>query len=176
MSLAIPVALAVLATIDSAFVGYRVAAGRNALIRKQRYYRTAMLRGAVWGQAAIGVALVIIALLIAIVRDRDQLIIDLEKSGRAMLLVYVPYAAIIAIGFGLRLIRSVDIRCLTSTLIFGPLVLLRPPVALAGALAAVAASPRSENVAVICIVLTMMLGLEPLLNRTADGAVARVLR
>jgi hypothetical protein len=82
-----------------------------------------------------------------------------------MLAVYLPYAAVIAIGFAFRLIPSVDIRCLTSTLIFGPLVLIRPIVAIAGGIAAVGVAPRSEVAVLACSILIMMLGLEPLLDR-----------
>ena len=52
-----------LATLDSAFVGYREAAGRSALIRKGAYYARAMLRGALWGQAAVALAFALLALL-----------------------------------------------------------------------------------------------------------------
>src|ERR1044072_1308654 len=52
-----------LATRDSAFVGYREAAGRSALIRKGAYYARAMLRGALWGQAAVALACVLLAAL-----------------------------------------------------------------------------------------------------------------
>jgi hypothetical protein len=168
MTLVIPLALAFLATVDTACVGYRVSAGRNALIRKQRYYRRAMLRGALLGQVAIGIALAVIGVVAATATDGRQLEADLATAGGAMLRVYVPYAAVIAIGFAFRLVRSVDVRCLTSTLIFGPLVLVRPLVAVAGGVAAVVAAPRPSIALLAGIVLAMMLSLEPVLNWFAD--------
>ena len=165
MTFTILLTLWLLATVDSACVGYRVAAGRNALIHKQQYYRRAMLRAAWFGQAAVAAALAMIAVLIVMAADGPKLIADLEKGGRAMLMIYLPYAAMIAMGFAFRLIPSVDIRCLTSTLIFGPLVLIRPVVAILGGVAAVVAAPRPEVAVLACAILVMMLALEPLLNR-----------
>lgn len=165
MSFAILAALWFLATVDAACIGYRTAAGRNALIRKRDYYRQAMLRGAWWGQSAVGLALVILVVMIFSAPQRPRLIADLERAGLAMLAIYVPYAVVIAVGLAFRLIPSVDIRCLTSTLIFGPLVLIRPVVAIAGGIAAVVVAPRSEVAILACSILIMMLGLEPLLDR-----------
>lgn len=174
MSLAILITLWFLATVDSACVGYRAAAGRNALIRKRSYYRQAMLQAALFGQAAVGTALVIIAVLISFTADRARLVGDLEKAGMAMLKTYVPYSAVIATGFAFRLAPSVDIRCLTSTLIFGPLVLIRPVVAMLGGIAAVMVAPRLEVAILVSVILTMMLGLEPLLSRLrGKGTVLR---
>ena len=45
-----------LATVESAFIGYRDAAGRSALIDKRHYYRRALLRGALMGQIAVAIA------------------------------------------------------------------------------------------------------------------------
>jgi hypothetical protein len=173
MMLVVPLALAFLATVDTACVGYRVAAGRNALIRKQRYYRRAMLRGALIGQVAIGIALAVLGVLVAGASDARQLVADLATAGFAMLRVYAPYAALIAIGLAFRLLRSVDVRCLTSTLIFGPLVLVRPLVAVAGGVAAVVAAPRPAIAVLVGLVLAMMLGLEPVLNWSAGQAERR---
>ena len=164
MTAAILVMLWFLATVDSAFIGYRAAAGRNALIRKREYYRRAMLRGALTGQIAIAVALVIIVAIIIPASDQPHLIADLQNGGVGMLKVYLPYAAVIAIGFAFRSIPSVDIRCLTSTLIFGPLVLIRPVVAVLGGIVAVAAAPRQEVAILASAILIMMLGIELLLD------------
>lgn len=49
----------VLATVDSAFIGYRDAAGRSALIEKRDYYRHALIRGALVGQIAVAMVGVI---------------------------------------------------------------------------------------------------------------------
>ena len=60
----IPLLLWFLATVDAAFIGYREAAGRNALIDKRAYYRNAMLRGAALGQIAVLLAGSLISLVV----------------------------------------------------------------------------------------------------------------
>ncbi|MBC7932397.1 MAG: oxidoreductase, partial [Rubrivivax sp.] len=124
--------LYLLATMDAAFIGYREAAGRNALIRKSAYYRRALLRGALWGQLAVLVAGVAIAAFYFAADDRAAFASALLEAGRRMLLVYVPYAAIVVAAFAVRLLPSVDLRSLTSVLIFGPFLLARPAVVVAG--------------------------------------------
>src|SRR6185295_2299676 len=90
-----------LATVDAAFTGYREAAGRNALINKRRYYREAMIRGALFGQLAVLVAAVVILIMLVVASDRRLLINDLERVGSRMLLVYLPYAGIILVAFAI---------------------------------------------------------------------------
>lgn len=154
-----------LATLDAAFAGYRAAAGRNALINKRRYYLRAMIRGAIFGQLAVLMAAIVISISLAMTHDRHALLHDYDLAGRRMLLVYVPYAVIILLAFVVRSIPSVDIRSITSTLVFGPFTLIRPAVAIAGLVYGVGAAPRIETVVVGAMVLIMMLSLERTLNR-----------
>ncbi|MDT5270113.1 MAG: hypothetical protein QOH49_2299 [Acidobacteriota bacterium] len=81
-----------------------------------------------------------------------------------MLLVYLPYAIIIVVAFGLRLIPSVDLRSITSLLIFGPFIFIRPFIAVAGLAWAVIAVPRVEILLLGLLVLLLMLSLEPFLG------------
>jgi hypothetical protein len=156
--------LYLLATIDAACCGYRDAAARSALIRKKAYYRRALVRGAIYGQAAIGLAGALMLVFIWFSSERALLINDLNEAGRRMLFVYLPYAVIVLAAFCLRLIPSVDLRSMTSMLIFGPFIFIRPLVAVAGVAWAVIAVPRAE-VAVLCLlVLLLMLSLEPFLG------------
>ncbi|HYW73810.1 MAG TPA: hypothetical protein VE961_22500 [Pyrinomonadaceae bacterium] len=160
----IALGLWLLATLDSAFAGYRAAAGRNALIDKQRYYLRAVIFGAIAGQLAVALAAAIIVISLAPAPDRRGLLGDYNLAGGWMLLVYLPYTAAILFAFGLRLIPSVDIRSITSTLVFGPFTLVRPVVAIAGLVCGVLAAPRLATVVVGLIVLTMMLSLERVLG------------
>jgi len=153
-----------LATLDAAFAGYRAAAGRNALIRKRRYYRWAMIKGALLGQVAVALAAVIVLISLAQTSDRPALLRDYNLAGMRMLFIYVPYAAVILLAFLIRLIPSVDIRSITSTVVFGPFTLIRPVVAVAGLVYGVLAAPRIETAVLGVIVLMMMLGLEVALN------------
>jgi hypothetical protein len=153
-----------LATLDAGFTGYREAAGRSGLIDKRRYYLVAMLRGALFGQIAIAVAAGIILVMLSMAPHAQTLLSDFERAGSRMLVIYVPYAAIILIAFIFRLIPSVDIRSITSTLIFGPFTLIRPLVAVAGLVYGILAAPRVAVVALGVIVLAMMLSFEKALG------------
>ena len=149
-----------LATLDSAFIGYREAAGRNALIEKRAYYRHALIRGALFGQLAVLIVGVIVAIALASSDNARELFGKMESIGARMLLVYIPYALIILIALSIRALPSVDIRSITSTLIFGPFTFIRPLVVLAGAVWGVLAAPALITMALIVLIVCLMLGLE----------------
>lgn len=154
-----------LATLDSAFVGFREAAGRSALIRKAMYYQWAMLRGALFGQAAIAIAATVIVLTLLVTPDRRELYRDYLKAGDRLLDVYIPYAIVILLAFAVRLHPAVDVRSLLSVLIFGPLTLLRPVVAVAGLFWAFLHATRWQVFLVGVVVLYLMLSMERFLER-----------
>jgi hypothetical protein len=160
----IAVLLWLLATVDSAFIGYREAAGRNALIDKRAYYRHALIRGALFGQLAVLIVGVITVIVLVSIRDAGFLFSDLELVGARMLMVYVPYALILLITFCVRAIPSVDIRSITSVLIFGPFTFIRPLVVLAGAVWGVMAAPGAITIALAVLIVTLMLGLGSVLS------------
>ena len=160
-----PVLLALLAAVDSAFCGCRAAAGRSALIDKRAHYARALLCGALWGLAAVGLAGLAIGLALLLSRDADALLADLLRVGRRMLSVYVPYALVLGFAFAARALPSVDVRSLTSTLVFGPLTLLRVPVVVAGIGWGTLAAARPAVLLLAAFVLTLMLGMEPALGR-----------
>jgi len=149
-----------LATVDSAFIGYREAAGRNALIQKRAYFRHALIRGALFGQLAVLIVGVITAIALATTSDPWALFSNFETVGARMLTVYVPYAIILLITFCIRAVPSVDIRSITSVLIFGPFTFIRPLVVLAGAVWGVVAAPGAITIAVTLLIVILMLGLE----------------
>jgi len=169
----IALALWLLATLDSAFTGYREAAGRNALINKRTYYRRAMITGALFGQVAVAIAGVALLVSLTFTADRDSLLRDYDRVGSRMLVVYLPYAAVILLAFIIRAIPSVDIRSITSTTIFGPFTLIRPVVAVLGVVYGVMGAPRFQTITLGLIVLIMMLSLGKALNlfhHFRDGA------
>lgn len=153
-----------LATVDSAFIGYREAAGRNALIDKRAYFRHALIRGALFGQLAVLIVGVTTVIVLVSVRDAGFLFSDLELIGTRMLIVYVPYAVILLITFCVRAIPSVDIRSITSVLIFGPFTFIRPLVVLAGAVWGVLAAPSAITIALTVLIVILMLGLGSFLS------------
>ena len=155
----IPVLLWLLATVDSAFIGYREAAGRNALIDKSAYYRHALIRGALFGQVAVLIAGTITAVALVGSSDAGALFSKLELIGQRMLMVYVPYALIILITFCIRAFPSVDIRSITSVLIFGPFTFIRPIIVVVGAVWGVVAAPGAITIALTVLIVILMLGL-----------------
>ena len=157
----IPLSLWLLATLDAAFAGYREAAGRNALINKRSYYRRAMLRGALFGQLAVAITGVVTLALLAQSNQPVVLIADLNNAGAHMLFVYIWYAALIMLAFLIRAIPSVDFRSITSTLVFGPLTLVRPVVAVAGIAWGIVAAPRIQTLVLSVLVLILMFSIEP---------------
>jgi hypothetical protein len=161
-----PFVLWILATLDASFAGYREAAGRNALIDKRRYFRRALFRGALYGQLAVILVATVAFAMISLTSEPDQLIADFEKVGRRMLAIYVTYAVIILIAFLLRAIRSVDIRSITSTVVFGPFTLLRPLVAVAGITFGIWGAPRPATIGLGLLVLILMLVLERVITGT----------
>jgi len=155
----IAVSLWLLATVDSAFIGYREAAGRNALIDKRTYYRHALIRGALFGQLAVLIVGVITAVALVSSSDARAQFSDIEAVGARMLIVYVPYAVILLITFCVRALPSVDIRSITSVLIFGPFTFIRPLVVLAGAVWGIVAARSVMTIALVVLIVTLMLGL-----------------
>jgi L-asparagine transporter-like permease len=159
------VLLWLLATVDSAFIGYRDAAGRSALIDKRDYYRRALIRGALVGQIAVAIVGIVAAGLLAASPQPARLFATFEQVGTRMLMVYVPYALILAITFFFRAIPSVDIRSITSVLVFGPFTLIRPLVVLAGAIWGLLAAPAVQVLLLLVLIVTLMLGMGYALDR-----------
>ena len=81
-----------------------------------------------------------------------------------MLTVYIPYALIILITFCIRAVPSVDIRSITSVLIFGPFTFIRPLIVLAGAVWGVVGAPAAITIAIAVLIVSLMLGLEYILS------------
>ena len=167
--MSVALALYALATVDASFCGYRAAAGRSALIGKRRYYQHAMLRGALWGQVAIAAAAGALLTFVLTSSEPTEAWHKLNAAGRRMLVVYFPYAGLILVAFAARAVPSVDVRSLTSTLVFGPMTLLRPFVAVAGMGWAIAASHDPLLGAIGIGVLALMLSMETLLGQRYRG-------
>jgi hypothetical protein len=94
----------------------------------------ALIRGALFGQLAVLIVGVITASVLASSDNPRELLGKLELIGARMILAYIPYALIILTALSIRALPSVDIRSITSTLIFGPFTFIRPLVVLPRAL------------------------------------------
>jgi hypothetical protein len=160
----IALSLWALATIDAALAGYREAAGRSALIDKRAYYRRAMLRGALFGQVVIGMVGAAVAASLLLSAEPRGLLEGLREIGSRMLIVYVPYAVVILSAFAVRAAPSVDLRSITSVLIFGPFTLLRPLVIVAGVAWGFLSAPGLNTLPLCLLTLCLMLALEWMLS------------
>jgi len=154
-----------LATLDSAFIGYREAAGRNALIEKRGYFRRAMIRGLIAGQIAVAIVGLVALGFLATTSQPAKLVDNFEVVATRMLMIYLPYTAIIILTFFIRAIRSVDIRSITSVLVFGPFTLIRPVVVLAGVIWGLLAAPTRPILFLLVLIVFLMLGMEYVLGR-----------
>lgn len=162
------VALYLLACIDGAFCGFRAVAGRSGLIDKKWFYFRAMLRGAASVQVPALISGFALLACLELARDRATVVNDLMRAAERMLQVYVPYAVMVFAAFLLRWFPSVDIRSATSVMILGPLTPLRPIVSIAGVLYGIIPAQTVQTCALGVLVLVLMLGIEPFLNRIAQ--------
>ena len=156
--------LYLLASLDGALCGFRSSMGRYPHIHKIRFYTMAMLRGVLAAQIASWLSL--FALYAAIVAAPNQALLrhDLEVSAARMLLVFLPYAALVMFNLALRLVPSTDLRSATSVVFLGPLTFLRPFVMIAGVLFGIWHAQLRATIFLGVFVLVLMLWLEFALN------------
>src|SRR6185295_19889259 len=126
---------------------------------KRAYYRRALIRGALVGQVAVLIVGLITAIMLVNSNDAGALFSKIESVGARMLTVYVPYALILLITFLVRTFPSVDIRSITSVLIFGPFTFIRSIVVLVGAVWGIMAAPGAITIALTVLIVCLMLGL-----------------
>ena len=118
-----------------------------------------------WGQLAVAVAGAVAVLLVALSSAPEQLLADFTAAGDRLLEVYLPYAGVVGLAFAARAIPSVDIRSLTSVLVFGPFTLLRPAVVLVGAAWALFRVPQPGVGVTLGMIVPLMLLMQPWLER-----------
>jgi len=157
-------ALYLLATMDGAFCGFRTCMGRQPLIYKTRYYVKGVLRGILASQIASWLSLLALLAAMGLSSDRTLLRSDLEAAAARMLLVFLPYTALVVSNVMLRLVPSTDLRSATSVLFLGPLTFLRPFVMIAGVLFGIWSAQLRATVFLGLFVLVLMLSIEFALN------------
>lgn len=128
--------LCLLFAADGAFAGWRAVAGRTGRIRTLGLYTRAGALGAAGSGAYALLVLATGAFSLGWPAPPGT-----GPALRWMVSFYSVFAALLAAGFTLRALPSVDLRTLSSLLVFGPLTLLRPVVILLGLAAAGWLSP-----------------------------------
>lgn len=152
-----------LATLDAAFAGFRAAASRNALLDKRAYYSRSLLIGAAYGQVMVGL---VGAAVIAVAHAEPSFWSIALAAATRFLWVMVPFAVLVILAFVVRLIPSIDWKCISSVVVFGPCVLIRPALMVAATVYAVEVAPKSPVLDILAIAaLTVMLTAEVVLRQ-----------
>ena len=120
-----PLLLALLAIVDTAFAGFRAAAGRNARIFKFAYYRQSVLRGALAGIGLVAVLAMLTGLALVLVPDPTRQYAELVSVGERMLWLLGAYAALVIAALVVYAVADWDLRSLATVAILGPFTLLR---------------------------------------------------
>lgn len=158
--------LYVLAVLDCAFASYRCAGGKNALIDKRRYYASALIKGAIWGNVAVAIGGACIVLSAAILSGSIVSVFPLYvEAGRCLLDVYLPYTFIVLTALAARAIPSADVRSVAQTIVLGPFTFIRPAVATIGVAYAVVNLQSPLLLLAGIPILCIMLGFEFFLER-----------
>jgi hypothetical protein len=163
MIIAIAAALTFLAITDGACAGFRSSVGRSGLIK----HRAADLRAARRGAALVAILLTpAVALICAdTVPMCPAAIAPYLRAGGAMLAIYAPYAVMVLAALACYASLGWQQRYLAAALVLGPLTLLRPAVAVLGAiLAAVAAHDPTAALAAV-LAVAAVLATEPIAGR-----------
>lgn len=164
-------ALAVLVALDGAFAGFRSSCGRTGLIRHRRQDVVAHLHGLAVAAALVGpVAAAVLADLALRPERRDTYLL----AGRAMLLLYLPFGALILAALAGYAVLPWRHRFLASALILGPCTFARPFVALGGAVLGVLAAHDLTAGAAALAGVAAALAVEPVLDRRWVAATGRV--
>jgi hypothetical protein len=163
-------ALLVLAALDGAFAGFRSSCGRTGLIRHRRQDVLAHLRGlAVSAMLLTPVAAVVLADLLSRPDRWDGYL----RAGRAMLVLYLPFGAIVLAALAAYALLSWRRRFLATALILGPFTFARPVVAVAGLVLAARAGSDLLVTATATAAVVAALAVEPVLDRWWVAAARR---
>ncbi len=162
MTAAVAAGLFALAFLDGSFSGFRSSAGRTGLVNHREADHQAARRGA-------GLACVLLAPVIALV-SADVLLhhtrIDAyTRAGEAMLAIYAPYAVVVLVALVCYAALGWRQRYLASAVILGPLTLLRPGVAILGAVLGAMASRDTTVAACAGLSVLAVLAVEPFADR-----------
>jgi len=158
------VILFLLASLDGALCGCRTCMGRHPYIFKGKYYALGVLRGVIAAQIASWLSFFVLLAVFVVTPNRNLLRTDLEAAAGRMLLIFLPYSALVLLNLALRFIPSIDLRSATSVFFLGPLTALRPFVMVAGVAFGAWRAQLRPTVFLGLFVLLLMLSMEIALN------------
>jgi hypothetical protein len=157
--------LAWIALLDGALAGFRAAAGRSALIRKRGYNLLAARRGACYSAVLLTALAAWLGAYLAASSHRAATLGLLTAAGRRMTAVYLPYTVIVLAS--LAGYFALPLRASSWTILagLGPLTLVRPLVAVGGAVAAAWHSQGLIIPLAAAVAVGGVLAVEPLVHR-----------
>ena len=156
--------LFLLASLDGALCGCRTCMGRHPYIHKGKYYLIGVLRGVLAAQIVSWLSFFVLLATLSFTPNRELLRRDLAAAAGRMLLIFLPYSALVLANLALRLIPSIDLRSATSVFFLGPLTALRPFVMIAGVFFGIWHAQLHATIFLGLFVLFLMLSLEFTLN------------
>lgn len=156
--------LYLMATLDSALVGFRVASGRNLHIRKRQYFRQSIRQSFIAGQCLLLLSVGAVSAVLALAPEPEVLWHDFLDTARGMLLVYAPYSVLVVLALALYLIPKTDSRSLATVVVLGPFTMLRPYVFLLGLAACWFGGDSISPRLLASFGVALQLSLEPLLE------------
>lgn len=165
------VVLCGMALLDASLAGFRSVAGRDAHIDKRALFHRWIVRGAAVGAGGLVVIALLLGALLARSGDRAVLYGDMLDAGHRMLAVFVPYTLIVLAALVAYAVPNLEIRCLATAVVLGPLTMARAAVLLVGALAAAWTAPPEVQVAAFAVVAVVLL-VEAILHRWAESVPA----
>lgn len=158
------VILFLLASLDGALCGCRTCMGRHPYIFKRKYYALGVWRGVLAAQIASWLSFIVLLAVFAVTPNRNLLRADLAGAAGRMLLIFLPYSALVLLNLALRFIPSIDLRSATSVFFLGPLTALRPFVMITGVAFGIWHAQLHATIFLGLFVLLLMLSLEFALN------------
>jgi len=159
---AVAAALLILAVLDGTFAGFRSSLGRTGLLDHRRSDYRASVRGGVLVLALLALP-VVAASADAIGRPHRRHLY--RRAGEAMLVVYGPYAALVLLALLVYATLGWRLKYLASAVILGPFTLIRPVIAVGGALLAAVAADDVLVTVIGCLAVGAVLAVEPIADR-----------
>lgn len=149
--------LAAVVLLDGSFAGFRAGLGRDGRVD----HRADSIRHSVLG----GCVVLLLALPLLLLVMGDGRWSTWSGAASRMDLVFVPYAVLVVLAIAAYSVLPWRLRFLAMAVVLGPFTLLRPAVAVAGAVAA--AWPARDGVvwAASAYAVVVALMVEPLLGR-----------
>ena len=165
MTALVPACLWILAVVDGGFAGFRDAAGRDARIFKQAYYRRAIRRGLRHGLVTASASAALVGLVVGLSPSPSDRIEELTRCGQSVLAVLAAYAILVLLAMGVWAAGEADLRTLASVVILGPFTLIRPYVILAAAAAGAMSAKTALTGATVLIACFLQMAIGPWLGR-----------